>query len=79
MTDVYKKLAKHLDNLPAGYPSTESGVELRILKAPVLPGRGRNRHDPDHDARTGGGGLPNAPAGTKKKWPTSWRRWPKKA
>jgi len=32
MTDVYRQLAKHLDNLPAGFPATESGVELRILK-----------------------------------------------
>ncbi len=32
MSDTYQKLAKHLDNLPGGFPSTESGVELRILK-----------------------------------------------
>ena len=32
MEDVYKKLALHLDNTPSGYPATESGVELRILK-----------------------------------------------
>ncbi len=32
MADVYKKLAVHLDNTPSGYPETESGVELRILK-----------------------------------------------
>ena len=32
MTDVYQRLATHLDNLPAGFPPTESGVELRILK-----------------------------------------------
>jgi ferredoxin len=32
MTDVYQALARHLDKLPAGYPATESGVELRILK-----------------------------------------------
>lgn len=32
MTDVYKRLAEHLDRLPGGYPSTESGVELKILK-----------------------------------------------
>lgn len=32
MTDVYKKLAVHLDNTPSGFPETESGVELRILK-----------------------------------------------
>jgi len=30
--DIYQKLAKHLDNLPGGFPSTESGVEIRILK-----------------------------------------------
>jgi H+/Na+-translocating ferredoxin:NAD+ oxidoreductase subunit B len=32
MNDVYKRLAEHLDSLPAGFPATESGVELRILK-----------------------------------------------
>ncbi|MCP3874412.1 MAG: 4Fe-4S dicluster domain-containing protein [Desulfobacteraceae bacterium] len=32
MEDVYKKLAVHLDNTPSGYPETETGVELRILK-----------------------------------------------
>jgi ferredoxin len=32
MTDIYKKLAKHLDHLPAGFPATETGVELRILR-----------------------------------------------
>ena len=30
--DVYKRLARHLDDLPAGFPPTKSGVELRILK-----------------------------------------------
>ena len=30
--DIYKKLAKHLDRLPGGYPATKSGVELRILR-----------------------------------------------
>jgi len=39
MTDVnvFVKLAKHLDNLPAGFPPTESGVELRILKRLFTP------------------------------------------
>ncbi|MCF6248665.1 MAG: 4Fe-4S binding protein [Desulfobacula sp.] len=32
MADVYKKLALHLDKTPSGYPETESGVEIRILK-----------------------------------------------
>ncbi len=30
--DVYGQLAQHLDNLPAGFPATESGIELRILR-----------------------------------------------
>ncbi|HYA14320.1 MAG TPA: 4Fe-4S binding protein [Syntrophales bacterium] len=30
--DIYERLAAHLDNLPGGFPRTESGVELRILK-----------------------------------------------
>ena len=30
--DIYSQLAQHLDNLPAGFPATESGVELRILR-----------------------------------------------
>ena len=32
MADVYTRLARHLDDLPAGFPATESGVEIRILK-----------------------------------------------
>ena len=32
MKDIYKKLAILLDNTPSGFPETESGVELRILK-----------------------------------------------
>jgi len=32
MEDAYKKLARHLDNTPSGFPETETGVELRILK-----------------------------------------------
>ena len=45
MTDVYQRLANHLDNLPGGFPPTETGVELRILKrlfskeeAEIVPG-----------------------------------------
>lgn len=30
--DLYRQLAKHLDQLPGGYPPTASGVELRILR-----------------------------------------------
>ncbi len=30
--DVYTKLREHLDELPAGFPATKTGVEIRILK-----------------------------------------------
>ena len=29
---VYEKLRKHLDSMPAGFPKSESGVEIRLLK-----------------------------------------------
>jgi len=32
MNDTYEKLRTHLDTLPGGFPATESGVEIRILK-----------------------------------------------
>lgn len=37
MTDVYQRLASHLNQLPEGFPPTESGVELRILKRLFTP------------------------------------------
>lgn len=37
MDDVYRQLALHLDTLPGGFPTTESGVELRILKRLFTP------------------------------------------
>jgi len=37
MSDVYTQLREHLDSLPSGFPSTESGVELRILKRLFTP------------------------------------------
>jgi electron transport complex protein RnfB len=37
MKDIYKKLARHLDKMPAGFPSTDTGVELRILKRLFTP------------------------------------------
>ena len=40
-TDIYKKLALHLDDLPGGYPETESGVELRILRRMFTPEEAR--------------------------------------
>ncbi len=37
MPDVYEKLRAHLDQLPGGFPATESGVEIRILKRLFTP------------------------------------------
>jgi Pyruvate/2-oxoacid:ferredoxin oxidoreductase delta subunit len=37
MTDVYERLARKLDELPNGYPATESGVELKILEKIFTP------------------------------------------
>ncbi len=39
--NIYKKLAKHLDNLPGGFPPTKSGVELRILRRLFTPEEAR--------------------------------------
>ena len=36
-TDEYQRLAYHLDQLPAGFPSTDSGVEYRLLKRLFTP------------------------------------------
>jgi Pyruvate/2-oxoacid:ferredoxin oxidoreductase delta subunit len=36
-TQVYRDLQRHLDRLPIGFPATESGVEIRILKHLFTP------------------------------------------
>ena len=36
-SDVYERLAAKLDELPSGFPSTESGVELKILQKIFTP------------------------------------------
>lgn len=38
---TYTRLAKHLDNLPGGFPPTKSGVEQRILRRLFTPEEGR--------------------------------------
>jgi Na+-translocating ferredoxin:NAD+ oxidoreductase subunit B len=37
MSDVYKRLATKLDQLPNGFPATENGVELKILRKIFAP------------------------------------------
>ena len=34
---VYRKLQQHLDKMPIGYPATESGIEIEILKLLFTP------------------------------------------
>ncbi|MFN2302388.1 MAG: ATP-binding protein, partial [Anaerolineales bacterium] len=36
-SDVYQKLAHYLDDLPAGFPPTQDGVELRLLQTLFTP------------------------------------------
>ena len=35
--DIYIKLREHLDSMPAGYPETDSGAELKMLKKFYTP------------------------------------------
>jgi len=35
--DLYRKLQRHLDRMPVGFPATESGVEIRILRHLFTP------------------------------------------
>lgn len=35
--DVYRKLQRHLDKMPVGFPATNSGVEIRILRHLFTP------------------------------------------
>ena len=37
MNEIYEHLAVFMDHLPCGYPRTESGVELRILRKLFTP------------------------------------------
>jgi len=34
---VYRRLQRHIDNMPVGFPATESGVELRLLQHLFTP------------------------------------------
>ncbi len=35
--DIYRRLARFLDNLPGGFPATESGLEIKILERLFTP------------------------------------------
>jgi electron transport complex protein RnfB len=38
---IYRELQRHLDRMPVGFPATESGVEIRILKHLFTPEEAR--------------------------------------
>jgi len=35
--DIYRKLQQHLDKMPVGYPASDSGIEIKILKHLFTP------------------------------------------
>lgn len=37
VTDAYRKLQEHLNQMPVGYPATKSGVEINLLKMIFTP------------------------------------------
>jgi len=39
--ELYRALQRHLDRMPVGYPLSESGVELRILRQLLTPDEAR--------------------------------------
>lgn len=49
---VYGELQKHPDTMPVGYPATQSGVELRLLKFLFTPEKARIALGLDHRFRT---------------------------
>jgi Na+-translocating ferredoxin:NAD+ oxidoreductase subunit B len=36
-TDVYRKLQKHLDNMPVAFPESDSGLDIKLLKHRFTP------------------------------------------
>ncbi|TFF95794.1 4Fe-4S dicluster domain-containing protein [Candidatus Thorarchaeota archaeon] len=40
-SDAYRALQRHLDSMPVGFPATDSGVEIRILKTLFTPEEAR--------------------------------------
>ncbi len=36
-SDVYRKLQRHIDNMPVGFPESKSGLDIRLLKYLFTP------------------------------------------
>ena len=50
-SQIYRDLQIHLDKLPIGFPPTESGVEIRILKHLFTPEEAKLARASFHDTR----------------------------
>jgi len=50
--DPYRELQKHLDKMPVGFPATETGAELRLLKFLFTPEQAQIALALDHKLRT---------------------------
>jgi electron transport complex protein RnfB len=50
--DVYRKLQQHLDRMPIGYPVTQSGVEINLLRLIFTPGEARIATHLDYKFKT---------------------------
>lgn len=37
--EIYTRLRKHIDSMPAGYATTDSGAEIKMLKKFYTPSR----------------------------------------
>ena len=35
--EIYNRLREHIDSMPAGYPATDSGAEIKMLKKFYTP------------------------------------------
>jgi Pyruvate/2-oxoacid:ferredoxin oxidoreductase delta subunit len=50
--EVYRKLQRHLNKMPVGYPATKTGVELKILKSIFSPEQARIATHLDYKHKT---------------------------
>jgi hypothetical protein len=76
--DIYERLRGFLDTLPTGFPSTPTGVELRILKKLFTP----EEAELTMNLRSKPEGLSQIAAPVWERsnpnWPLSLRTWRKK-
>lgn len=50
--DVYRNLQEHLDKMPVGFPATQSGVEINLLKTIFSPEEAKIATNLDYKYKT---------------------------